>query len=331
MILAIVVNWNGWRDTISCIESLCATTGPDFELLICDNGSTDGSLEHLLQWGWDVGGDAQTSQQKTPDGVTTFDGPFPDGRALRRVHFMRLDANHGYAGAANRGIDWGMRLLHPHAFWILNNDIRVQSNALSELAAAAQRFPRGGLFGSVLLEWDSDQIQAVAGMFNRWLAVGYHIKALPGEACVEHGLHGHIDYPVGASLFATGDFIEKVGTMDDGYFLYYEEIDWSERARRQGFRPAIAIRSRIHHREGASTGSSGVRGKSLLSEYYGVVSRLRVTRKLWPLHLPLVWLSLALVVMDRVFHGEGRRAALVAKLMFWPWRPPPQATRPDGS
>ena len=94
-------------------------------------------------------------------------------------------------------------------------------------------------------------------------------------------------------------------------------------ARRLGFRPAVALRSRLRHKEGASTGShGGVRHKSLLSEHYGVINRLRITRKFWPHHLPGVWLSLALVVLDRLVHGELERAALVLRLMFAPakWR-----------
>jgi GT2 family glycosyltransferase len=128
-----------------------------------------------------------------------------------------------------------------------------------------------------------------------------------------------IDYPVGASLFVTDHFLQSVGLMDERYFLFYEEMDWAERGRRLGFRPAVALNSRLRHREGASTGSHGsARNKSLLAEHYGVVNRLRITRKLWPHYLPLVWASLWLVVVNRLVYREFRRAALVLRLMFSP-------------
>ena len=128
---------------------------------------------------------------------------------------------------------------------------------------------------------------------------------------------------VGASLLATQDYLDRVGLMDDSYFLYYEEMDWVERGRRHGFRPVVALGSRLRHKEGASTGShGGVRRKSLLSERYGVINRLRITRKFWPHWLPVVWLSLGLVAADRIVHREFARAALVLRLMFSPreWR-----------
>lgn len=89
----------------------------------------------------------------------------------------------------------------------------------------------------------------------------------------------------------------------------------------------IALKSRLLHKEGASTGShGGVRHMSLLSERYGVVNRLRITRKLWPRYLPLVWLSLWAVVLERLLHGNLARAALVVRLMWSPhlWLAPPQ-------
>ena len=77
--------------------------------------------------------------------------------------------------------------------------------------------------------------------------------------------------------------------------------------------------SQLRHKEGASTGSrGGVRNKSLLSERYGVVSRLRITRKFWPHWLPVVWASLLLVAIERCVHAEFERARLVLRLMFAP-------------
>ena len=108
--------------------------------------------------------------------------------------------------------------------------------------------------------------------------------------------------------------------MDESYFLYYEEVDWAQRGRRLGFRPAVALNSRIRHKEGASSGSmGGLRHKSMLSEYYGVVNRIRFTKKHYPMLLPAVWLSLFLVALERAAHLEWRRAALVFRLMLLPW------------
>lgn len=320
-ILAAVINWNGWRDTLVCADSLRGMPGPPFHLLLCDNGSTDGSYEHLCAWARGSLGNAAESAPAPPAAgeVVSFH-PRSGCGAVQAVHVMRLPRNMGYSGAINRCIEWGSRALAPWCYWLLNNDLAVEQDALAKLVAAVAGEPRVGLCGSVLLEWDEPHpVQAIGGVFHRALAVGSHLKQLPASVAPGQDLFYGIDYPVGASMLATRAFVESVGLMDESYFLYYEEMDWAERGRACGFRPAVALRSRVRHKEGASTGSTGqVRGKSMLSEYYGVVNRLRFTRKFSPRLLPVVWLSLLLVAFDRAVHREWRRAALVLRLMLWP-------------
>lgn len=309
---AVVVNWNGWRDTIGCLESLLAQDVA-LRVVVCDNGSGDGSSERIADWldsrlpGWTreqvAGAPAwEAGRQATGSGVSAF--------AL-----LRLEDNRGYAGGLNAGIRWAQARWGAREFWLLNNDVEAAPDALRALQAAHARVPGAGICGSVLMEWDRpDAVQAVAGNFRRWLGVGAHERRMPpGDVLLDP------DYPVGASLYVTQDYLERVGPMDDSYFLYCEEMDWAERGRRQGFVPVVALASRLRHKEGASTGSrGGVRHKSLLSERYGVVNRLRITRRFWPHWLPAVWLSLWLVALDRIVHREFRRAALVLRLAFSP-------------
>lgn len=312
-VCTIVVNWNGWRDTLVCLDSLFALGATPMRVLVCDNGSTDASVRELERHlrerlpGWLPGPGEPGLLQPGP------------GPGVRSVHLLRLNANLGYAGAINAGIEWARARWTPRGFWLLNNDVQALPGALDALLAAHERVAGAGICGSVLLEWDPpERVQAVAGMFRRWLGVGWHVTQLPARA---DGVSLGVDYPVGASMYVSTAYVDRVGLMDPGYFLYCEEMDWAERGRRQGLRPLVALDSRLRHREGASTGShGGVRHKSLLSEHYGVINRLRITRKFWPRYLPLVWASLLLVILDRVAHGELARAWLVLRLMFSPWR-----------
>ena len=310
-ICAVVVNWNGWRDTIACVDSLLALGNPPLRIVLCDNASTDGSVSELTQY---LGG-RLPQWQAEPDGTGWTNPRFGEG--VLSVHLLRMPRNLGYAGALNAGMRWSRERWTPKGFWLLNNDVKAEPGALAALVAAHDSVPRAGICGSVLLEWDDPpRIQAVAGVHRRWLGVGWHDKNVPAEGG-EVSLA--LDYPVGASMYASAEYADAVGLLDASYFLYNEEIDWVERGRRLGYRPLVALRSRLRHKEGASTGSAGgVRNKSLLSEYYGVINRLRVTWKFWPYYWPVVWLSLLLVVLDRLAHREWARARLVLHLMFWP-------------
>jgi GT2 family glycosyltransferase len=294
-ICAVVVNWNGWRDTLLCLESLFALGGTRLRVVVCDNASTDASAAQLERY----------LRERPPGG------------SVLSTHLLRLQKNLGYAGAINEGILWARERWAPRGFWMLNNDVQAQLGALDALVAAHGSVPDAGICGSVLLEWDEPaRVQAVAGIYRRWLGVGWHDKDLPAEG---GDVSLVVDYPIGASMFVTTDYLDKVGLMEPSYFLYCEEMDWAERGRRQGYRPLVALKSRLRHKEGASTGSrGGVRNKSLLSERYGVINRLRITRKFWPHYLPMVWSSLVLVVLDRLLHREMARAWLVLRLMFSP-------------
>jgi GT2 family glycosyltransferase len=295
---AVVVNWNGWRDTLVCLESLFALRDGPLQIVVCDNASADGSVARIAQW--------------LHDRV-----PVAGEDPVVATHLLALDENLGYAGGLNAGIRWAQQHWRPRRFWLLNNDVQALPGALRALLDAHAQVPGAGLCGSILLDWDRpDEVQAVGGMYRRWLGVGWHETRLPASGasvCLD------IDYPVGASLLADREYLERVGLMDASYFLYYEEMDWVERGRRAGYRPVVALGSRLRHKEGASTGSrGGVRHKSLLSERHGVVNRLRITRRFWPAYLPLVWGSLWLVIADRLAHREFGRAALVLRLMFSP-------------
>lgn len=310
-VCAVVVNWNGWRDTLVCLESLFALGGPAMRVVLCDNASTDGSLLEIERY----------LRERLPRWLPAPDEPGlvrPEpGEGVLSVHLLRLPDNLGYAGAINAGIEWARKRWTPRGFWLLNNDVQAQPGALAALLAAHANVPDAGVCGSVLMEWDEpERIQGVAGIYRRWLGVGWHERQLPARPA---DVSLAVDYPIGASMYVGTDYLDKVGLMDPGYFLYCEEMDWAERGRRQGYRPVVALKSRLRHKEGASTGSrGGVRNKSLLSERYGVINRLRITRKFWPHYLPIVWSSLLLVILDRVAHGETARARLVLQLMFSP-------------
>lgn len=328
-VLAAVINWNGWRDTVACVESMRALSGPPVDLLICDNGSTDDSHQQLCAWARSVFGADESRQDLDEQGqlVTFYPEAGWPASPLRSIHLVRLARNFGYAGAINRCIAWGRQALAPSAYWLLNNDIALDPQALAHLVSAIRSRRNIGICGSVLLEWDGPkQVQAIGGIFHRMLGIGSHLKQLPADIPPDEEVFFGIDYPVGASLLVTREFIEAVGPMDEDYFLYYEEMDWAERGRAKGFRPAVALRSELRHKEGASTGSvGGVRHKSMLSEYYSVVNRLRFTRKFSAPLLPVVWLTLWLVIADRLLHGEWKRAAMVFRLAVAPrtvCRPP---------
>jgi hypothetical protein len=119
-VCAVVVNWNGWRDTVVCLESLFALGGTPMHVVVCDNGSTDGSVPELERhlrarlphW------------QRAEPGIGFVDAQ--PGAGVRSVHLLSLPRNLGYAGGLNAGIEWARQQWAPRGYWLLNNDVQAQ-------------------------------------------------------------------------------------------------------------------------------------------------------------------------------------------------------------
>jgi hypothetical protein len=188
--------------------------------------------------------------------------------------------------------------------WLLNNDTVVKTNALSALLQTMKQHPEVGLCGSLNLSYYTPSlVQAQGGKsYQRWLG---RVRSPPLVRLDE--IHAHptrIDFVNGASMLASRDFLEKVGLMEESYFLYFEELDWAMRTKGK-FDLGYAPESVVYHKEGAQIGSHQDRMKrSLLSEKYLTRSRILFTKRHIPLALPSVLATVLLASAYRLFRGD---------------------------
>lgn len=304
----IIVNWNGWRDTIECLESVLRLDYPSFRVIVCDNASSDSSLDRIAEWagGGVASGCSNPDLQHLTSPPCSKPIPFlrtgPGERVAleardEKLFLVQTGSNLGFAGGSNVGLRLALNAGDFHYAWLLNNDTVVAPQALTSLVRRMQERPDAGICGSALLYYhDPSLIQAAGGsVFNRWLARGGHIGMLgdagslppPGEVELK------MKYVVGASMLVSRVFLETIGLMSERYFLYFEEIDWATRARGR-YSLAFAPQSTVYHKEGRSIGSSADRAKRTpLSEYYGARSRMLFTAQ----HFPLGLLGVAIALL----------------------------------
>lgn len=318
----VLLNWNGWRDTLACVRSLRSDTTADAKIVVCDNGSTDGSLRAL----------SEGLSQLTGDAVT----PLQSARAVpdnKSIWLLDNGANLGFAAGNNFGIRFALRDPQCTHVWILNNDTEVQPGALREALAEMSRRPELGLCGSTLVyHHDHKTVQAFGGSRYKPLSgctahIGYgcSIDDIPAS---NRDVEAQMDCVVGAAMLASRAFLETVGLMAEDYFLYYEEMDWAARAKGR-YRLGYAPQSVVFHKEGASIGTAAD-GGSPMSTYYLFRSRLRfVVRHQWWM-LPLViahvgWDLFKLTAKRRWVHA---RSALFGALQL---RAPGRQVRPSGA
>jgi len=252
-VACIVLNWNGWSNTLQCLEALKGSTYRHLTVTVVDNGSTD-------------------------DSVARISAAFPE------VTLLKSARNLGFAGGNNVGIRHA--LAHGADYvWLLNNDTIPAPEALSGLVTKALTDTKIGAVASICYYADSPStIQVWAGgRLNLWM--GYLRNA------TEPHKDNWFDYLYGASIMIQRAALKDVGLLDPGFFFYIEETEFCVRLRKKGWSIAAAPDSVILHKAGASVGTnttlrdryftaSGLRILRLHSSVPRLAMALFVTRRL---------------------------------------------------
>lgn len=335
IVYIVLVNWNGWRDTVECLASVIRCEGTPFRLVVCDNGSGDESLVRLVEWA-----EGKLPPVALPDHrratytaarpvrhqvisrATAERGPAEPGAASPLLTLVDIGENLGFGAACNVGIRYALRDPRCGHVWLLNNDTVVEPDALSALLSRMRERPEIGQCGSRLLSYDEPHlVQTLGGeRYNSWLGMTHPIGA--GEAASAStdvaAVERRMSYVTGASLCLSRAFLEEVGLLEESYFLYYEEIDLAARGRGR-FALGYAHGSVVYHKEGQSIGShrQGAQ-RSAVADYFFIRSRLRFTRRHAPLALPAIILGALGVAFNRLRRGQPDRALMALRLVLSP-------------
>lgn len=329
----VILNWNGWKDTIECLESVFRNNYPDYKVIVCDNCSQDGSMTKIKEWC--KGLVTIDVPQKNP--MYSLSNP-PVKKPIIYTEYNRFRAekggdlsdndsqliliqtghNLGFAGGNNVALRYILARSDFEYVWLLNNDTVIDSFALRELVYTIESHSDTGIVGSKVLFYNNPKlIQAAGGSnYHKWLAAITDVGALKKDD--EGDLNSpRLDYIFGASMFVNKSFLQSVGLLEEMYFLYYEELDWCIRGKGKKFKTAYSFKSKVYHKSGASIGSNrDVKSRSYLSDYYANRNKILLTKKFYPYALPTVYLRLAVSSMVRLGNGQFDRAKLIASLLL---------------
>jgi len=214
LVAIILLNWNGWPDTINCLSSLINLSYQNYQIIVVDNGSTDDSVDRL--------------HDTYPDQI-----------------IIETGVNKGFAGGCNVGIRHAFEIGADY-IWLLNNDTVVEQESLTALVATLVNNSRIGAVGSVLYEMEHpNSIQAWGGgAVNLYTGKSFHIKR-PNDI---------LTYLTGASLLLRAEALRQSGLLDESFFVYWEDTDLSFRLVANGWGLLVEPLSRVWHRECSSTG-----------------------------------------------------------------------------
>jgi len=210
----VLVNWNGWQDTVNCLDSLHQQDYPRLNVIVVDNGSTNDSVERI--------------RERHPWVKVLLTGKnlgFPSG------------CNVGTRAAYAAGADY---------IWLLNNDTAAPPDTATKLVNHALENPQVGAVGGVLYYMhDPSQVQAWGGgEINLWTAFVRHFTA--------PAVFSKRTYLTGACMLVPRSVCEKVGIFYEGFFMYCDDSDLCLRLHEAGFSLAVAEDTAVLHKEGGS-------------------------------------------------------------------------------
>lgn len=222
-ISVILVNYNGKKYNDKCIESILRSTiASNLQVVVVDNASTDHSLE-LLQDRW-----KENSQ----------------------VKIIPLDKNYGFSKANNVGIEWAMGNGAEY-FLILNNDTEVAEDALEKMIEIQKK--TGAIIVPKIVYADHpDTIWCAGGSFSKviWKPVQ---RGINQKDTGQYDQSMKCSFANGCSMLLSGKLIRKLGLLDEQFFLYYEDTEYSLRARQKGVPIWYCAKALIYHKVNGST------------------------------------------------------------------------------
>jgi len=214
----IVPNWNGMRFVGMCLDSLAQLHFENFEVIVVDNGSEDGSREMI--------------EEKYP-----------------WVRLLKLPHNMGFAIACNEGI----KTSKADYVVLLNNDIEVVPDWLTELYEGMERHPECGMGTTKMMFLDNrDVFYNTGDLFHSWSAGGGR-----GQGEKDNGQYDQEDYVFGACAGAgiyRKELFKKIGLFDEDFFIFAEDVDLNMRSQLQGFQAVYLPKSKVYHIGTATVG-----------------------------------------------------------------------------
>jgi len=264
----IVLNWNGWRDTIECLESVRKLIHHDYQVIVVDNGSTDESVDELRGWIRQTGSGDELRARIQPQDA--------------KFVLVEIAENLGFSDGVNVGIKRALAAPSPPEFvFLLNNDARLEASAVTECVKVSLD-EEAAIVGAVIRSLDGAEVLFAGAKFPRELFVADR-KAV--RTTVEGQMRSWTSARAEASAMLIRRDVIEARLREFGYvlnpalFMYGEETELCQWARAQGLHVLIAGEAIAYHGVGRSGGGK----ESPIMSYYQARNKILLARRLLPL------------------------------------------------
>jgi GT2 family glycosyltransferase len=253
----IVINWNGWEDTIECLESIFGIDYPHYNVIIVDNHSKDDSLSKIREYcNGKLKPDSDffkyNDHNKPIEFSEFYINELSPPKSIKKLAIIKNHENQGFAGGNNIGLKFGLENTNSEYFLLLNNDTVVDKQFLKHLVNHAGS--EVAIMGPKIYFYDKPDTIWSAGCRISWnFSRGIQI----GSGEVDTGQYNNlteVEYVSGAAFLIRRDVINRIGLMDEKYFLYFEESDWALMAHQAGFKCYYIPQAKVWHKVSATGG-----------------------------------------------------------------------------
>lgn len=243
----VLLNYNGYEDTIECIKSLCEINYNNFNIVVVDNNSTD------------------KSEEKIKAAI----------KGKNKIHFIQTGENLGFSGGNNVGIKWSL-VKNADYICLLNNDTVVEKDFLIKLINEMEHDNRIGISaGKIMYFNDKNTIWSAGGFINEIKSLGKHYGINELEKKCKYEEKKQVTFLTGCLQLIRREVFENIGLYDNEYFLYMEDVDFCKRATNAGYKLMYIPDSKIYHKVSSSTGGD----ESPLQLYYIIRNRILYNKK----------------------------------------------------
>jgi len=284
----ILLNYNGWQDTVECLESVLRNDYPNYQVIVIDNNSPNNSMEYLKAWAngrldvWvslknplrnlsfpplkkpipyvyytrqeaEKGGNPDLEEklkEKVPEGITT---KYP-------IVFIQTGDNLGFAGGNNVGIRYALAKDDFDSVVLLNNDTVIKRDTISNLINARIKYGERAIYGGRIYYYsDPSKIWYDGGKFNEWIGRSVHINMGKSKNEIKGDLTiKEVNFITFCYVLIPKFILKNIGLLDESYFMYVEDLDYSYKVWKAGYKLYNISNAEIWHKVGASSGEEEV-------------------------------------------------------------------------
>ena len=257
LVYIILINWNGYLDTIECIKSLKSINYSNYEIIVVDNNSGNNESKKIKK-------------------------EFPG------VFLIQNRENLGFCKANNQGIKYSIKN-HAEYTLLLNNDTTVDREFLKRLINVVEKYSNIGLASAKTLSYFSNKI-----LFSKGKHYDFFGISILGKKELKEDIEVS-DFLSGCVLLISNKVIKKIGYLDEAYFAYIEDVDFSRRFKKAGYDIVVVKNSVIWHKKSSSAGYINSKKISSIQAYLQMRNTILFIRKHYSRLLQFIYIPINII------------------------------------